>query len=186
MKNSMNCESCGKPINKKDTICSNCGLVLKRKKPLYKRAWFWLLIALAGIGGGALDDASGSEVVNKETAEVTTTEAATVEVTYEIVSIDEMLNELSTNALRAEKLYQDKYIEIEGAIIGFDSDGTYITLQPANTDEYYFISVLCYITSDTQLDLLLDKNVGDIIKIKGKVTSVGEILGYSVDIDEIQ
>ena len=34
-------------------------------------------------------------------------------------------------------------------------------------------------------DILINKNVGDEITIKGKIKSIGEILGYSVDINEV-
>ncbi|HBL40080.1 MAG TPA: hypothetical protein DDY98_00305 [Ruminococcaceae bacterium] len=64
--NMINCKACGTPIAKKAKVCPNCGA--KNKKPVFKRVWFWLLIAIvlivigSAIGGG--NDA-GEEATTK-------------------------------------------------------------------------------------------------------------------------
>ena len=83
------------------------------------------------------------------------------------------------------KTYQNKYVEVKGNIANFDSDGSYISIEPVNADPFDFISVMCYIKNDSQLDFLLEKSVGDTVTIKGKITSVGEVLGYSIKIEEV-
>ena len=107
------------------------------------------------------------------------------QIQYEFVDLQDMLNELDANALRAEEKYQDKYIEIIGVIKGFDSDGKYISIVPCGSSGLIFDTVLCYITEPTQKTFLLTKNVGDIVTIRCQVSSIGEILGYSVKIREI-
>ena len=58
------CKSCGSEIASSAKTCPKCGA--KNKKPIYKRVWFWILVAVLvlGIGGAAGgsggDDASGA------------------------------------------------------------------------------------------------------------------------------
>ena len=97
-----------------------------------------------------------------------------------------MFESLKNNALKAETEYQNKYVEITGKICNFDSDGKYISVEPTNADEWNFDSVMCYIKNDNHKNFLLEKNKGDIITIRGKVKSIGEVLGYQIDINEVQ
>lgn len=106
-------------------------------------------------------------------------------VEYETVNITKMLDELDGNALRAEKTYQDRYIEITGKISNIDSDGEYISISDPN-DEWGWDTVHCSITEENQLDVVIGKNEGDLVTIKGQVVSIGEILGYTVDIHSIK
>lgn len=103
---------------------------------------------------------------------------------YEKVDLQVMLDELDANALRAEEKYQGKNIEITGEIRVFDSDGKYIAIAPCGAVSF-LNNVSCYLTDPTHKAFLLEKNVGDVVTIKGKVFSIGEVLGYSVEIAEI-
>ena len=104
---------------------------------------------------------------------------------YEAVNLQDMLNELKTNALRAEATYQDKHIEITGVIRVFDSDGKYIAIVPCGASDWSLETVQCYLTDPSHKAFLLEKSVGDVVTIRGKVFSIGEVLGYSVRISEI-
>lgn len=105
-------------------------------------------------------------------------------ITYQPVDLQALFDELDANALRAEKTYQDAYIEISGYIASFDSDGSYISVK-ATDDDWDFTWILCNFTDDSQLDYVLDLNKGDRITIQGQITSIGEILGYIMDIHSI-
>ena len=48
------------------------------------------------------------------------------------------------------------------------------------------IGVQCYIKNDDQKAQIASMSKGDTITLKGKCTDVGEVLGYSLDIDEIE
>ena len=104
---------------------------------------------------------------------------------YEQVNLQAMLDELNANALRAEEKYQDKHIEITGKIKLFDSDGKYIAIVPYDASDWSVAMVLCYLTDPTHKEFLLDKAVGDVVTIRGKVFSIGEVIGYGVRIAEI-
>lgn len=179
----MICKNCGKEIDNKATVCVHCGVAVKAKKPIYKKWWFWVLIVVVIIAvsasAGGNEGAEGSSSDGKD--------VSSTQIVYESVDLKTMLDELSANALKAEKTYQGKYVEITGKISNFDSDGDYISIKPVNSDEWDFLdSVMCEIKNEDQEDYLLNKSVGDTVTVKGKITSIGEVLGYSIDIAEVK
>jgi hypothetical protein len=107
------------------------------------------------------------------------------QIQYEKVNLQGMLDELDANAMRAEEKYQDKHIEITGKIRSFDSDGKYISIVPCEASDWSINTVKCNLTDQTHKTFLLEKSVGDVVTVKGKVFSIGEVLGYSVKIAEI-
>lgn len=107
------------------------------------------------------------------------------QIQYEQVNLQDMLDELDANAMRAEEKYQDKYVEITGKITLFDSDGKYIAIEPCEASGLSLDSVKCNLTDPTHKTFLLEKSVGDVVTIRGKVVSIGEVMGYSVKIAEI-
>ena len=188
MKNTQKvCPACGNTeINEKMKNCPNCGA--KLSKPIYKKWWFWMIVVLgvliiAGAGSASGEDpsqeADSSTVKNNTVVENNATQ-------YKKVDLQQMLDELNENALKAEKNYNNAYIEVTGKIASFDSDGSYITIEPINANEWNFETVMCYIKNKDQLNLLLEKSKGDEVTIKGKIISVGEFLGYSLKIDSIE
>ena len=44
---------------------------------------------------------------------------------------------------------------------------------------------MCKIKTDEQRNYLMKKEVGDIVTIKGQITSIGEILGYTIKIAQV-
>ena len=44
---------------------------------------------------------------------------------------------------------------------------------------------MCYIKKDAQREILMNKSKGDTVVIKGKIITIGEIIGYSINIDEV-
>ncbi len=179
----MICKKCGKEVEEGAKVCANCGKVLK-KKPLYKKWWFWVVVGVVVIAvatsGGGDDTATNGDNPKQEST------SSKVEATvYEKTDLQTMMDDLKANALKAEKTYQNKNVEIVGNITNFDSDGDYISIEPVNADEWNFETVMCKIKNDDQLNYLLEKNTGDTVTIKGKVTSVGEVLGYTVKIEEV-
>ena len=189
------CPKCGAEITeKKAKKCPGCGK--KLPKSIFKRWWFWVIVGIVFIAivSGSGNDAEtttstdGSDTTTTTTTATTavTTVATTAAKVYEEVDLQTMLDDLNGNALKAEKTYQNKLVIVTGKIRNFDSDGEYITIEPVDADSWNFDTVMCYIKNDGQLNFLLEKSKGDVVTIKGKVKSIGEVLGYSLDIDEIQ
>ncbi len=182
----MFCKNCGSEIDDKAVVCTKCGVAVqktKKKKSLFKRWWFWVIVGVLLIG--IVAGSSGGDSTSNNTP-AGNNPSENVEIVYEQVDLRTMLDELDANALKAEKTYQDKYVEVRGKIANFDSDGSYISIEPVNADGWNFTTVMCYIKNDEQLNFLLDKSVGDTVTVQGKITSVGEILGYSLNIATVK
>lgn len=186
MKNKqIKCPTCGNTdVTLKMKKCPVCNV--KLPKPIYTKWWFWTIIVLgvliiAAIGSGGEDATleNGGTDSGAGTAE-------SQENKYEKVDIDKMLEDLKQNALKAEKDYQNKYVELTGKISSFDSDGKYITIESVTASEWNFDTVMCYIKDDGQREYLMNKTKGDTITVRGKITSIGEVLGYSLRMEEVK
>lgn len=173
------CKVCESEMAKSAKVCPSCGA--KNKKPLYTRWWLWLIVVIVIVAavssGGEEKPSTGMESQTPKATEV---------ITYEVHDLKTMMDDLKGNALKAETKYQDKYVEVTAKISNFDSDGDYIGVKPTNADEWDFDTAMCYIKTEEQKNILMEKNVGDTVTIKGKVKSIGEVLGYSIDIAEVQ
>lgn len=105
---------------------------------------------------------------------------------YISIDVGTLISDLDSNALRAERTWQDAYVAVSGYISSFDSDGGYFSLK-ASTDpfEFNFTNIQCFIEDDTTLNKLLSYNEDDPITVYGQITSIGEIIGYLIDVDYI-
>lgn len=170
------CSTCQKEIAKNAKVCPHCGG--KVKKPFYKRVWFIALAVIvvigiiSNIGNGNETTTSPQEPKQQEQIE------------YISYDVSEMMTDLEENAMKAENKYNKQYVEIAGTLGTIDSSGSYITLLPSNND-FAFIGVQCYIQSEEKKARVLELSQGDIVTLKGKITSVGEVIGYSLNIDSI-
>lgn len=172
------CKHCQTEIPKKAKVCPNC-----RKKQGGLIKWIIIgVIAIAVIGsiaGGSDNDSKK----NNPSSDTGKKEEQAIE--YTACTVSEMMKLLEDNALKAETTYQDKYVAVTGRLATIDSDGKYISILPTE-DEWAFLGVQCYIQTDEQRSQVADLSKGDVLTVKGKITSVGEVLGYSLDIDSIE
>lgn len=148
--------------------------------------------AVFGSIANNFENASDRSVTNQEVDNETDKKAEKEEaeptekpIEYIKYDVSEMMDDLDANALKAEKKYADQYVEITGRLSNIDSDGKYIDLMPTD-EEFAFIGVQCYIKSDEQTDKVMEMSTDDTITLKGQITSIGEIMGYSLDIIEIE
>lgn len=175
------CSSCGTEIAASAKVCPKCGA--KNKKPIYKRAWFIILMVVIVIG--VIGSIGGGEKKSetKTSSESTKSEEAET-ITYTPYDVSQMMADLNANAMNASETYKDQYVAVTGKLSNIDSNGSYINVLPSD-DEFAIIGVQCYIKDDSQKELLSSLKVGDTITVSGKITDVGEVLGYSLDIDSI-
>lgn len=192
------CRHCGAEIAAGAKICPHCGG--KNKKPFYKRVWFWILIALvlvgamgAGGGKGGSTDAvpAASEKPQESGNEVpqTAQEAAAEEKEEEVIeytacSVSQMMEDLNANAMKASDTYKGKYLEITGRLGTIDSEGAYIALLPED-DQFAIIGVHCNVKNEEQKAQVASMSSDDTVTLRGKCRDVGEVLGYTLDIDSI-
>lgn len=184
------CKHCKSEIDKKAKVCPHCQ---KKQGGIVK----WVIIgvivlALIGSMGGENEETgeTTTQAVNVETTkaqETTTAEETTTEkqIEYTVYGVSEMVEDLKANALRAESKYQDQYVEITGRLNVIDSDGKYITLVPED-EQFAIIGVQCSIENDEQLAKVMEMNVDDVITVRGQITTIGEVLGYFLEIHSFQ
>lgn len=175
------CKTCGAEMASNAKSCPQCGA--KNKKPIYKKWWFWVL--LVAIIGGIIGGSSGSK--DKPSAPPANPDTKQEEsITYTHYHVTELLDTLKDNALKASNTFKGQYVEIEGYLSTIDSSGSYICVGAgSNNYDYLFQDVQCYVQSDEQLTQIMEMNTDDPIVIRGKITDVGEVLGYSLHIDSI-
>lgn len=104
---------------------------------------------------------------------------------YTNIDIETLFSDLDNNAASASDKYKNNYYAVNGILGTIDSDGSYIYLESDNND-YMFESITCSIKNEEQLKTIKKLSKGDRIIVKGKITSVGEFLGYRIDIDYIE
>lgn len=180
----INCKTCNAEIAASAKICPSCGA--KNKKPIYKRWWFITLVAIVAIVivanlGGEGDDgtqvtsapgAGGQEQLIEE------------EKTPIVLSADDLISALKENALNAANTYNGAYVEVTGKLSTIDSSGKYFSISELN-NQFSLDTILCYIKKEhfeTVANLTRDQKV----TVVGTIKSVGEVFGYSLDVESIK
>lgn len=174
------CKSCGAEIASSAKICPKCGA--KNKKPLYARPWFIVLIAFIVIGAAA-GSMGGSDETGGTAASGSGGEKEQ-KITYTPCDAGQLMDALNDNAMKAAETYKDQYVEVTGQLSNIDSSGDYISIVPTD-DPYVIIGIQCYIKTEEQKAAVMDMSIDDVIVVKGKIRDVGEVMGYSLDMDGI-
>lgn len=105
---------------------------------------------------------------------------------YAEANIDVLLDEVKSNAAKANKNYKGKYVKIVGGVVkNIESNARYFNLE--GSDPYAFlINVQCYPKNNSVKNAMLELSVGQYVTVYGKITDVGEIMGYSLDAEKIE
>lgn len=176
------CKYCKQEIDAKAKICPHCR---KKQKPsgCLIAVIAVVVIVVIAIAGSAM---SGGEKTNSGAPAngANSTSAAQQEITYTAYSVSELMDDLNTNAMNASDKYKDQYVELTGKLSVIDSNGKYISILPTD-DEFAIIGVQCYFQSDEQKSAVKSAAIGDTLVVKGKITDVGEVMGYSLNMDEV-
>lgn len=178
------CKYCKTEIPADAKVCPQCRKKLKGGK----LKWVILIIlvgAIIGAVAGESDSKSGGSTTTatSSTASEQEKEEATP-IEYTSVSVNDMMDALNNNAMGASDKYKGKYLEITGKLTNIDAAGKYIDLMADG--DFEIIGVQCYIKNDDQKSKISSMSKGDTVTLKGKCTDVGEVLGYSLDITEIE
>lgn len=176
------CKHCKMDIPKDAKICPHCRK--KQKSGILK--WV-VLILIIGVVIGAVTGEDKSVDSTAKQAEATASDSQKQEsesIEYTSVSVNDMMDALNNNAMGASDKYKGKYLEITGKLTNIDAGGKYIDLMADG--DFEIIGVQCYIKNDDQKAKISALTKGDTVTLKGKCTDVGEVLGYSFDITEIE
>ena len=185
------CKTCGKEMARSAKVCPSCGA--KNKKPFFTRPWFIAIVALIIIGAIASGGKSKSgnttavaDKTNSNNSEVkdNTAESTTIAIEYVDYTVDDLMAQLEENALKASNDHKGENVRITGKLNNIDSSGKYISLVP-NTD-FAIIGVQCYIKNDETKAKVAELSKDSLVTLTGKITDVGEVLGYSLNIDNIE
>lgn len=129
---------------------------------------------------------SGSE--SSSVSASSSSEAEPIVIEYQEVTVNALHEELENNILRAEHKYQDEYVEIPGILAGISSEDQYFLLIDLDNGFLQALDpnyILCSITDASNVDILLEKNIGDIITVRGQITNIDSSSGYSLDLIEV-
>ena len=179
------CKYCKTEIPYDAKVCPQCRK--KQGKGIVAKILIALLVLgiIGAIFGGGDDEkktTSSSTSSTEKTADVQKEEAPKEEVIeYTQVSVEQMMDDLSDNALKAKETYDGKYLEITGVMNNIDSDGKYITLYK---DEWSITGVHCNVKGDEQKSKVIELSKGQNLTLRVKIKDVGEVLGYTADIIE--
>lgn len=200
----MKCPECGKEISDKAEYCPHCGYPIsinngnnsrrlnlkgKEKEVVVVKekssGCFGCLITLIVII--ILGKVADAIFVPSNSDNHVKTETFTVPETCEHVTIEQMRDDLKSNEIRAQKKYKDQWFEISGYLGDMDSDGDYFYI----TDFYFMIAytIKCNVRPEmksTIVNKLMKKEKYKAITVKGKVTDMGEIMGYEVTAVDIK
>lgn len=171
------CKKCKEQINKNAKVCPHCRA--KQGLPI------WLIIIIIIIVFGLLfGGGSEEETLNSNSDSSNNSSQTTETIEYIKVSKDELDEALENNAAAAKDTYNKKYVEVTGKLGTIDSDLSYISLM-SSTNEWDFNGIYCKIKNTEQKNIVKTLSKDQEITIKGKITDVGEALGYYLDIIEI-
>lgn len=176
------CKHCKMDIPKDAKICPHCRK--KQKSGILK--WVVLILIIGVVIGAVTGEDKSVDSTAKQT-EATASDSQKQEsesIEYTSVSVNDMMDALNNNAMGASDKYKGKYLEITGKLTNIDAAGKYIDLMADG--DFEIIGVQCYIKSDDQKSKIASMSKGDTVTLKGKCTDVGEVLGYSLDITEIE
>lgn len=180
------CKYCKTEIPADAKVCPQCRKKLKGGK----LKWILLVIVvicIIGAAAGSGDDGNSKSGESKTASTSSTSNQKKEEATpieYTSVSVNDMMTALNDNAMGASDKYKGQYLEITGKLTNIDASGKYIDLMADG--DFEIIGVQCYIKNDDQKAKVSSLTKGDTVTLKGKCTDVGEVLGYSLDIDEIE
>ena len=175
------CKECGKEISKDAEVCPHCGKKVSELNILCKSIIYILALfsfPLLCYFSGVDEKTASSYSANK----IRAASIQTKNIVYQKISPQELEKKLEENAARAQQQYKNKYIEFEGKLGVIDANGEYFSIATNNILSYLH----CDITNKKQKNVLISKNAGDIVHVKGKITSVGELAGYRIDVIELK
>ncbi len=187
------------PLNKKDAKAQAAAAKAYSKS---QRSWFAkhkiltalgafillgvIISAANGGGGGGSDsttagsssDSAGTPADGPAPAEPAPAKPAIV------VSAKEMIEVLEGNALKAKNTYEGKRVTVKGFVGTIDASGNYFALDPE--PDAFIITGIQVQTSEKFQDQVASFTAGQPVTVTGKITNVGEVMGYSLEAGTIK
>lgn len=132
----------------------------------------------------AVDEIVGGETAAAEGADEETAAVESADSNEPIViTVDELVDALKENALKASNKYKEKKVELTGKVESIDSSGEYFTLG-IMSDEFSLDSIMCMIEEE-HLNDVMEFQDGQTVTVLGTISDVGEVMGYTVKVETI-
>ena len=196
------CEFCGTKLEENANVCLSCGRQIKNTRSSKSKQSLptWLIVIIVILAIGTIlnindeNEEPVNHVTNKETNNNRSNKASDntnnlpnqvpEDIEYIKVSKEDLDEALENNAALARETYNNKYVEVTGKLGTIDSELKYISLV-SSTDEWDLIGIHCTIKNKEQKEIVKTLTKDQEITVKGKITDVGEVLGYYLNITEI-
>lgn len=145
---------------------------------------FAIILAVAiGCSVAQEDEPTLSQPTNPPAASEPAETEAEPEPALEVTAA-EMIETLEANALNAKETYEGKRVTVSGVVGNIDASGNYFSLDPE--PDAFIITGVQVQTSEEFRDQVAAFTQGQEVVVTGTVTSVGEIMGYSIEAESIQ
>ena len=196
------CEFCGTKLEENANVCLSCGRQIKNTRSSKSKQSLptWLIVIIVILAIGTIlnindeNEEPVNHVTNKETNNNKSYKASDntnnlpnqvpEDIEYIKISKDDLDEALENNAALARETYINKYVEVTGKLGTIDSELKYLSLV-SSTDEWDLIGIHCTIKNKEQKEIVKTLTKDQEITVKGKITDVGEVLGYYLNITEI-
>ena len=142
------------------------------------------IIILLGVIGAVLGKNDGGNNYSSSSSS-STKQTQEAPKNYAEADIDVLLNDAKNNAAKANKDYKGKYVKIvNGSVFNIESNARYIQIE--GSDPYTLIHVTCNPKDSKVKDAMINLSKNQRVTVYGKITDVGEIMGYQVDMDKVE
>ena len=96
-----------------------------------------------------------------------------------------MVRDLENNAAAAQKKYKGQYLKVSGKLGTIDSDMSYISIE---AEGFSLINVHCNLKEGdkAQENYVMNLSKGQWVTAYGKITDVGEVMGYTMAVDKFE
>lgn len=165
----------------------------KKKRGFFKKlmlgflALIALIILIQAVSGGSdsadTDNASSDTTADAPAADAPADPPPAAEPAI-TVSAQELIDLLESNAANAKNTYEDKQVTVTGVVGNIDASGDYFSLDPA--PDSFIITGVQVQTDDQFADQVASFSKGQPVTVTGKITGVGELMGYTLEAETIQ
>lgn len=176
------CKECGEEISSSAKKCPKCGKDQRNFFMKHPVLYTILILIIIGVVSASVSDTTNTSTSSTSTSDTTTETPEVIE--YTAIDVDALNDALENNAAAAKDTYNKRYLEITGRLSNIDSDLSYISIG-STTDEWDFMTIQCFIKDQATKDIVKTLSKDDTIVVKGQITDVGEVLGYTLNITEI-
>lgn len=145
------------------------------------------IVSLLLAGATSSDSDKSSNAPSKNGVSTTNKQADRKEKQQEYITVDvsSMMSELENNAASASKKYKGKYVKVtNGVVTNIDADGKYFDV--GSGEKFALKGIQCYTQNQKQKDQLSELQKKGPVIVYGRISDVGEIMGYSLKIDKFE